>query len=512
MRSVRCAGTSEANYSPSAAVSPTITQVSSRSVTPSPPELNDIPRRPAAPSPTPARPRSPRQQQVPEKMVNRQGDATDKNEETEVAPHWPAMPASTSAPVGRLPRLLPDHASQYTESTLPLSALTHSSTSLSELAHLIRLQRYQEQRRSQSRVRLHRWLVSAALSARLLHCGELSYRTLIENFRSDDRTSFTRLYNAIHDVRASCDATRRYAMLEPELDGEKHKLARVIESTNSFSTFMHEIPQKIRNELLMFIAEIRTNPDFLASRLVSLTQQELIALTSFRPPLDPRDAVMAKATGKGAPQKKQPAAPVPNPVERLLSFQRHDPLSALIYTVFANSSGPDSAEDLRRTEAWATACARLITDGKVGAEPVIRSVLDAYAGMRDWPAKNNLELYLMNVLQDGQFLIDRWEAHASRPSAMVGQMTDKELEYATEEFYDRCVKKLFDVIDDEPCAGGIPEGVLEIGQAILKKLAGPHNKKFRQAAETVIIHRWFFASYLRNALIWPEVRYSAQSP
>ena len=437
-------------------------------------------------------------------MGSRQGDTTDKSDAATVAPPRPTLPVSSiSAPVGRLPRLLPYDVSQYSDASLPLSALTHSSTSLSELAHLIGLQTVQEQKRSQSRVRLHRWLVSAALSARLVHCGELSYRTMIENFRSDDRTTFTRLYNAIHDVRASCDATRRYAMLEPEFEGEKHKTARVIECTNSFSTFMHEIPQKIRNELLMFIAELRTNPEFLASRLVALNQQELMALTSFRPPLDPRDAVMA--TGGKPNQRKQATAPVPNPVERLLSFQRHDPLSALIYTVFANSSGPDSAEDLRRTDAWATTCARLIVEAKAGGEPIIRSVLDAWAGMRDWPAKNNLELYLMNVLQDGQFLIDRWEAHASRPASGIAQMTDKELEYATEEFFDRCVKKLFDVIDDEPSAGGIPEGVLEIGQAIMKKLSGPH-KKFRHAAETVIIHRWFFSSYLRNALIWPEVR------
>jgi hypothetical protein len=190
---------------------------------------------------------------------------------------------------------------------------------------------------------------------------------------------------------------------------------------------------------------------------------------------------------------------IPNPVERLLSFQRHDPLSALIYTCFANSSGPDSNEDLRRTDAWATTCARLITDAKQGSERLIKSVLDAWAGMRDWPAKHNIELFLMQVLQDGQFLIEKGDQAKTI-------MTQKEFQYALEEFLDRSVKRLFDVIDDEPSAGGMPDGVWEIGIAIMKKLG--KNKHFRSAAENVIIYRWFFSGYLPNALVFPEVCYS----
>ncbi|KAF2402959.1 hypothetical protein EJ06DRAFT_554510 [Trichodelitschia bisporula] len=411
------------------------------------------------------------------------------------------MPSSSaSAPLGRLPRLLPHDLSQYTDTSLPIAALPHSSTSLSELAHLIRLQKYQEQRRAHSRVRLHRWLVSAALSSRLLHCGELAYRTLIENFRSDDRKSFATLYNAIHDVRSSCDATRRYALLEPDMETGKTRLSSKAETTN-FSTFMHELPSQVRNPLIEFVSEIRTNPDFLAARIASLSQAEFFALTGFRPPLDPQESVMALS--KNAPMKK-PVSSVPSPVERLLSFQRHDPVSALIYTVFASSSGPDSAEDLRRTDAWATTCARLITEAKPGSTRLIGSVLDAWAGMRDWPAKVNIELFLMQVLQEGQFILEKADTQPSKTGALgdMVEATAKQLEYAAEEFFDRSVKKLFDVIDDEPSAGGMPEGVLEIGSAILKKLS--HAKKLRHAAEIVIIHRWFFSSFLLSALIFPE--------
>ncbi|KAF2140291.1 uncharacterized protein K452DRAFT_359929 [Aplosporella prunicola CBS 121167] len=479
-------------------VSPTVTQVSSRSPTPSPPDLHDPTSREAARrSPSPVSPSS-----QASKMGSRLG-AGDHEKPQLAAAVRPSMPSSASAPAGRLPRLLLQDISHYTDSSFHPDIVSTSSTSLAELAHLVKLQRYQEQRRCLARVRLHRWLVASALSTRLVHCGELVHRTLVDHFRSDEKKSFATLYNALHDVRNSCDATRRYALLEPDLEWNGQSKSSRNERIHSFSTFMHEIPHKIRDELLEFLSELRTNPDFLASRITSLSQQELAQLTTFRQALDPIDSVMAlQARGKsvGGTQKSQ-SQQGPSAVERLLSFQRHDPLSALIYTIFANSSGPDSAEDLRRTDIWATTCARLITEGKPGSDKFIKSVLDAWAGMREWPGKHNLELYLMQILQDGQFLLDKPEEQ--RPTQRGQQETRSTKDtIASDEFYERSVKRLFEVIDDEPSAGGIPEGILEIGMAILKKLED--SRKHRKAAETFIVSRWFFSTYLLNAIIHPE--------
>ncbi|KAF2455719.1 hypothetical protein BDY21DRAFT_307227 [Lineolata rhizophorae] len=433
----------------------------------------------------------------------------------------PSLPPSASAPAGRLPRLLPHDTSQYTEAYLPTSAVPTSSTSLAELAHLIRLQRYQEQKRNHARVRLHRWLVSSALSARLLHVGELAHRTLVDNFKTDEKRHFATLFNAIHDVRSSCEATRQFALLEPDLELSKStpsKFSRAagsgdriyqnsssLASASSFSTFMHELPSSTRDEFLTFISEIRTNPDFLAARLTSLSQQELASLTSFRPTLDPIDSVMAlqggRSKGVGSSAQK-PTPQVPNPVERLLSFQRHDPLSALIYTIFANSSGPDSAEDLRRTEAWSTACARLIVEAKPGSDKFIKIVLDAWTGMREWPGKANLELYLMQVLQEGQFILDKPDDQFLRSRGQADSRNSKDT-IAADEFYERAVKRLFEVIDDEPSAGGIPDGVLELGTAIIHKLEDS-SKRHQRIAQTFIVSRWFFSTFLLNAIIHPE--------
>lgn len=417
----------------------------------------------------------------------------------------PHMASSISAPAGKLPRLLPADLSIYSDALLPTAAIPTSATSLAELAHLIRLQGYQEQRKAHSRVRLHRWLVSSALSARLVHCGELAYRTLVDNFRSDDKKQFAQLYNALNDVRNSCDATRQYALLEPDLELGKAKGAAKTDKL-SFSTFLNHVPSKILDDLLDFISEVRTNPDFLAARIASLSQQELASLSSFRQALDPVESVIAITGARGKnPAASKPSQSGPSPVERLLSFQRHDPLAALIYTIFANSSGPDSAEDLRRTDVWATTCAKMIKENKAGTDRFVKTILDVWAGMREWPGKANLELYLMQALQDGQFLLEKAEDQPTRQGQPAPRSTKDTI--AADEFFDKAVKRLFEVVDDEPSAGGIPEGVLEIGNAILRKL--DDERGARRGAQMFFVSRWLFTTYLMNAIIHPEAGFTS---
>ncbi|KAF2095819.1 hypothetical protein NA57DRAFT_78597 [Rhizodiscina lignyota] len=402
----------------------------------------------------------------------------------------------------KLPRLLPYDKSFYSEESLPTAALTTSSTTLAELAHLIRLQGYQERKRSHARVRLHRWLVSNALSSRLVHCGELSKHPLMDAYRADDKRAFATLYNAIHDVRNSCDATRRFSLLEPDLEFSKSPTTQGSEKPYSDKTFLHEIPSKTREELLAFLSALRTDPEFLVQRLISLTGPEIETLASFRPVVDTfavmaRPAARGKVLGAGVTQKPLSG---PSSVERLLSFQRHDPLSALFYTIFATSSGPDSTEDLRRTEVWSTVCAKLVADPKPGSERLMHCVLDAFAEMREWPGKQSLELYLMQVLQDGQFILERRQELMLR-SRLEPDPQDAKFVIRQDDFFEAVVHRLFEIIDDEPSAGGIPEGVLEIGTAINRKIT---EKKHRAVLHRFIVHRWFFAKHLTNAIVYPE--------
>ena len=503
-----------------------VSKVSSRAHTPQHPSVpstvSDTLRSspaPRSPSPSPSPPPSPsprarKHDQSPATMsMGSRPGAHEHNNHNGLqhnAVQRPHIASSISAPAGKLPRLLPADLSAYSDALLPTAAIPTSATSLAELAHLIRLQGYQEQRKAHSRVRLHRWLVSSALSARLVHCGELAYRTLVDNFRSDDKKNFALLYNALNDVRNSCDATRQYALLEPDLEfGKAKSTLKTDKASLSFSTFLNHVPSKILDDLLDFISEVRTNPDFLAARIASLSQQEVASLSSFRQALDPVESVIAITGARGKnPAASKPTQNGPSPVERLLSFQRHDPLAALIYTIFANSSGPDSAEDLRRTDVWATTCAKMIKENKAGTDRFVKTVLDVWAGMREWPGKANLELYLMQALQDGQFLLEKAEDQPARQGQPAPRSTKDTI--AADEFFDKAVKRLFEVVDDEPSAGGIPEGVLEIGNAILRKL--DDERGIRRGAQSFFVSRWLFTTYLMNAIIHPEARLFQPAP
>lgn len=412
-----------------------------------------------------------------------------------------------------LPRPLLTDVSQYTN---PYLNVAQDGTTLEELAHLVRLSKYQERKRANTRIRLQRSLISTALSARLTRCGQIAQRNLADLFRKDDKTAFANLFDAVRDVRNSCDAARRYAILEPEMESlqspgppSSENLETPLSTTGSIASgssvapFFNDISASAREAFLNFLTQLRTNPDYLATRLCSLNASELQALTVFHEGLEPVDTVLPFHPGPGRPSGRSHAGnagkssgPPNNAVERFLSFQRHDPLSALIHTSFANSAGPDSAEDKRRTEIWATAFARLISTRR-HSEPTLVKILNVWSTMRDWSGQGNMEWYLMRILEDGAFLLDRAEDQRGT-RFNVSDWTTKDA-IAAEEFYDRAVEELFEVVDDED-ATGIPEGVIELGNEVLRRL----DKTLADDTRRWFVYKWIFSTWLPAVVIHPE--------
>ena len=455
------------------------------------------------------------------------------------------------------PEPLLKDVSQYTNSRFIADTTEPEGTSLNELAHLVRLSKYQERKRSQTRLRLQLSLISTALYARLVRCGEMAHRSLSECFRSDDSEGFANLYMSIHNVRKSCDELRKYALFEPELDslrkpissdsldtalglgggtggGSSSPLATPnSQGANSYfsgpvsaSSFLNDVSAEARDTLLSFLTALRSNPDYLATRLCSLSTGELGALASFYQGMEPIDSVLpfhnrlsaaarsaaSSASGRSSsingilgggmggigggngPSSIKDASPV----QKLLSFQRHDPLSALIHTSFANSAGPDSAEDRRRTDIWATACSRMISEKGAAGEPVLAAVLSAWTSMRAWSGRSNMEWFLMKILEDGAFLLDRAEDQ-NGTRFNLNEWTAKD-QIAAEEFYDRAINDLFDVIDDEDSTG-IPEGLVEMGNHILKKLDSKH---LVHSTRKWLVSKWLFGNWLLSVIIHPE--------
>ncbi|KAI1263698.1 hypothetical protein F5Y18DRAFT_124687 [Xylariaceae sp. FL1019] len=390
-------------------------------------------------------------------------------------------------------------------------------TTLEKLAHEVRLSKYQERKRANTRIRLQRSLISTALSSRLTRCGDIAQRNLADLFRTGDTQMFAKLYDAIQDVRNSCDATRRFAHLEPEMDAlhspgmassdnleHPSSVAGSISGT-SVTPFLVDLSSQARDTIIHFLTQLRTNPDFLASRLCALSVAELQAITIFQQGMEPIESVLPFYTppsGRGpSTSSNKTAGTALNAVERLLSFQRHDPLSALIYTSFANSAGPNSAEDKRRTQVWATACSRLIQTAAVEYENVLVSIVNVWAAMRSWSGRSNMEWFIMKILEDGAFLLDRAEDPQGTRFSHVSDWTTKDT-IAAEDFYDRAVDELFAIIDDED-ATGIPEGVLELGHEILRQL----ERKAPSMVESTknwFVYKWLFSNWLLGVIVHPE--------
>ncbi|KAK9435529.1 hypothetical protein VB005_10328 [Metarhizium brunneum] len=400
-----------------------------------------------------------------------------------------------------------------TQYTNPHLTKEDENITLQELAHVVRLSKYQERKRANTRVRLQRSLISTALSARLTRCGDIANRNLVESFRKDDKDGFAMLYNAIQDVRKSCDELRRYALLEPDMEplsspalGSSESLDTPTSSVvgvaplRPITPFLHDISATSRDTILDFLSELRTNPDYLATRICALSSSELNAFLGFHKGMEPVESVLpyhgrsASRHHAGVSSSRSNAS---SDIERLLSFQRHDPLSILIHSCFANSAGPDSTEDQRRTDIWATTLARLIQQPKSSSEHFLVSVLNIWTGMRDWSGKSNMEWYLMKILEEGAFILDRAEdQHGTRFNLSDWNSSD---EVAAKEFYDRAVQGLFELIDDED-ATGIPEGLLELGNAIVKKL----DNKYVENTSRWLVWKCLFFGFLLGVIVHPE--------
>ncbi|KAH0533243.1 hypothetical protein TsFJ059_001834 [Trichoderma semiorbis] len=492
----------------------------SRSPSPTPTRSSDIPQTLAlrlSDDVQPRRGRHPRHQSpmASRKAIVAQPNLPNSSNARHGSNYRPLTPTSSSnetLPGSKYTKkpLLQD-TSMYTNTHLVRDS---DNTTLEELAHVVRLSKYQERKRANTRIRLQRSLISTALSARLTRCGEMAHRYLVESFRKDDKDNFAALYNAIHDVRKSCDELRRYALLEPELeslsssaalgsseslDTPTNSTVGVVDPLKSITPFLHDISASARETFIEFLSQIRTNPDYLATRICALSSSELNVFLNFHKGLEPVESVLPFPTrNPNRPHASVSGRSTSNTdIERLLSFQRHDPLSILIHACFANSAGPDSSEDQRRTDIWATVLARLIAEPKSAGEHFLICVLNIWTAMRDWSGKSKMEWYLMKILEDGAFLLDRAEdQHGTRFNLSDWNQSD---ELAAKDFYDRAVNGLFELVDDED-ATGIPEGLLELGNAILSKL----ENKFVENTSKWLVWRCLFFVFLLGVIIHPE--------
>ncbi|KAJ5518152.1 hypothetical protein N7453_000574 [Penicillium expansum] len=357
---------------------------------------------------------------------------------------------------------------------------------------------HQNQRKQAQRKRLEKRLratkVSIGVSARMVRVGLTAQRGLVEALRHDDKASFVALYHTLQDLEESCSSPASNDGQTDSVDGEPSLGTDI----GRFPDFLHQLSPQSRTDFLEILRLVRSDPQFLVDRLKSLSSSQLAAFTSPATALDTNDPAFpstSRARAQTFINRSQTQSAAFK--DHAYAFERTDPLSILLFNVFAAPLDPGTSESSLRMEVWSSVCAQLISNGSSRYYPLIGQILSSWTTGSTWKARPKFELYLMDILQTGAFLL---EPIATPPGLDFSMDSlDPMRTDVAEEFFASAVDNLFRVLDDPD--GGFPHAVLQFAKAVLRKLDNPET---RSRFLEFLFLQWFFSKFLYRALTYPE--------
>ncbi|PYH98382.1 hypothetical protein BO71DRAFT_426194 [Aspergillus ellipticus CBS 707.79] len=401
-------------------------------------------------------------------------------------------------PISRMATSIRSQDGYSPENNHTIMPTEQPKVSFEELAVRYRQNQHKQSSRKRLEHRLHALKVSMGVSARLVRVGSVVQRGLVDRLKHDDKVNFIALYHTLADLQESCDsAFRRHFHRQDPL--EEWSPIRESAMDHSPDFFLQLSPQS-RTDLLEILQLVRTNPQFILERLSSLAPAQLAALVSSASPSgdsgDIPSPSVSRSRNHSSFTKRTSAASLPSK-DRALTFERTDALSILLFNVYASPLDSDTPEAQLRLDVWSTICAKLITDGGSRYYPLIGHILGSWATSSDWKAKPKFELYLMDILQTGAFLLE----HVDTPPGMSfdAELPDPLKTDVAEEFFASAVDALFQLLDDPD--GGLPHAVMQLSCAILQKL---DRQDGRDRFLEFLFVQWFFSKFLYSALTYPE--------
>ena len=372
---------------------------------------------------------------------------------------------------------------------------------LDELAQLIQLERYHSGLTLSDQETLSRAMLSYGLNRRLIRSMALAYTSMVNSFEADNQARFARIFEVCQQLVESCG---RYERSMPTATrywtGEYTYTPH--QGGPSYS-WLHNLPSTQQRDILRFLTKIRTDPDFLSDRICHLSSADLLALISpCRSATVVESVLHNQSHGKAQDfVKNHRPETESSSLDALKGFHRQDPMFALLYDIFDDSSKPGSSEYGRRIDIWSTTCARTTALGKRGSDEFLTATLNSFAGLQEWPLKSKLELFLTRILQEGAFLLDppanevmdfRQPLEIRKASAVI----------AGSNFFDQAIKDVFVILTQGSARDSIPGAVLDFARAFLNKIQDP---SIRLRAKNFVAAKWYFSSFLPNILVHPEV-------
>ncbi|EED17992.1 conserved hypothetical protein [Talaromyces stipitatus ATCC 10500] len=382
---------------------------------------------------------------------------------------------------------------------IPLSITPESTVSFEQFATQYRRCQQVEIEKQVLEHRLISTKISICLSSRLLRTGATVQRGLVDAFKHGDKAGFISIYNTIYDIQEACELGSSRSINRPQSFPEESTFSLQSPRTRTAS-FMHQLSCQSRKDLLEILALVRTDAQFLVDCITGLLPSQLSSLTTPLGFSASGETISPHSTARSRNSATYAKRATPNSIpfkEHAWALERSDPLSALLYNVFAVPLDWHPEESELRLNVWSSVCAKLLSSGDNKYLNFVGQVLSYWSTASDWRARQKVELYLMDVLQKGAFLLENIEspvAHSLGVEPPDPLRTD-----AAEEFFESAVQTLFEVLDDSDA--GLPSAALEFCNAVLNKLA---DAEIRDRFLEFIFVQWFFSRYLYYALTFPE--------
>ncbi|KAL9127773.1 MAG: hypothetical protein Q9217_003403 [Psora testacea] len=402
----------------------------------------------------------------------------------------------------RLPDSISDGSCNDMEvETQAVEELGAADISLAELARLAQQDDYESRHTASLETDLGRLSLLTGSNRRLRDSLSIAYGNMIDQYKGDDQAGFTGLYEACERLTAqSSMPDESMPAMNDRIAAEK---AQDSQSTEGQS-LIHMLGPDDQDSITAFLNKIRTDLDYLANLISSLPPRELTALTSSYHPAGVDLSVLPNHShGRThAYSRDSQMMKLSRRMDSIDRFHNQDPYFALLYGVFDTSSALASMEHRRKADVWARTCAKVMTEGKLGSEEFTIATIDAFNGSYEWTLKPEMELYLLQMLAEGSFLLHPpAEPSPEKLNSMPPDGASHAI--AVADFFDLQTRRLFTMLASGLPSAAVPQGVLHFIHAILCQI---HDIRVRELAKKFIVSRWYFASFLSSILVYPEVQ------
>ncbi|KPI36398.1 uncharacterized protein AB675_2944 [Cyphellophora attinorum] len=359
-----------------------------------------------------------------------------------------------------------------------------------EFAAQLRRHRHTEHKRRMLEHRKTHLHKAVALTGRLQRLSSWLHDGLVEISKSHNAVDFVRVHQHLLELTARCLGRWQFEIrsYDPLTSPSQH-------AHNVATSFLSRISPVARNDCLEFIRNVRSNPRFLADRFKAVHPSQLVALSTAPRYSDPAAYLSNLSPNRNRlSQRKRLTSYAKNLEDYANAFERKNAMAFLLHNCFGANS---AAEDSLRLETWSSICATLYLDMGFPFLSFFHQILWEFAGLGIWRAKARLELFLMDILQRGAFLLE--PVTDFKKGALDAYIADTLATDTAKEFFDQAVRELFSILADED--GGFPMGALQLVRTMLSKMP---DERAQAEVRGWVISEWFLDVFLRTAITFPE--------